>query len=269
VWRFVLAENVDAGLQTSIQASGRIGFNTASVKATGLPSSTHTRLSAAAGAVSVPLVVTNTGATTKAFFADARLGAYTQVSLPTALCSAAATAPGLCAYAYVPTQTLGAAFVAQSTVPLSMDDAWSIGGAPDIFASAVGKDTVAAFTVSPEVAYGAWVLLPTLVGPFGAAGEATEAVTTSVTATIRTFDSTVSADSGDLWADLTLGTSTFAPLVLAPGASGTITLTITPDATKVGSQVTGAIYLDTYNGYDNYGSGDEIASVPYAYTISK
>jgi hypothetical protein len=49
---------------------------------------------------------------------------------------------------------------------------------------------------------------------------------------MQPFDPAVAADSGNLWADVTLGTSTFNPLVLAPGASGTITLTIRPDPNR-------------------------------------
>ena len=150
-----------------------------------------------------------------------------------------------------------------------MDAAWSVGGGPDLLASTIGTDTVAASTFVPEVAFGAWVMSPALIGPFGAAGAPTEAVTTAVNAVIHPFDAAVAASSGDLWADLTLGTNTFAPLVLAPGASGTITLTITPDATQVGKTVSGTLYVDTYNGLDAQGSGDEVVSVPYGYTITK
>jgi len=65
----------------------------------------------------------------------------------------------------------------------------------------------------------------------------------------------VAADSGDYWADLILGTSTFNPLLLGSGAQGTITLTITPDSTQVGQTISGYVYVDTIN--PTVGTGDE------------
>jgi hypothetical protein len=56
-------------------------------------------------------------------------------------------------------------------------------------------------------------------------------------------------------------------LILAPGESGTITVTLTPDASAVGSTVSGYLYVDTYN--SNSGTGDEVVRVPYSYTISR
>jgi hypothetical protein len=267
-WRFVL-QQLSAGGETSVQVTGQLGFNTAKVTAAGLPTATRTRLSASAAPLSVPVVVTNTGTVTKAYFADARLSTYASVSLPTNVCSSAPTTPGLCAYAYVPTQATNVQFVATAAVPLDMDAAWSIGDDPDLFAYATGNGSVTASTVVPEVPFSAWVLFPALVGPYGASGAAATAVTTSATATIHPFDTAVSASSGDVWADLTLGTNTFNPLILAPGATGTITLTITPGASEVGTQVTGSIFVDTFNGYDEYASGDEVVAIPYAYTVSK
>jgi hypothetical protein len=56
--------------------------------------------------------------------------------------------------------------------------------------------------------------------------------------------------------------------VLAPGASGTIHLTLTPDPSQVGHRVLGSIDIDTYNSNDAYGSGDEVIRLPYAYTVA-
>ena len=51
-------------------------------------------------------------------------------------------------------------------------------------------------------------------------------------------------------------------------SAGTIQLTITPDPTRVGSKVSGYVYVDTYNTFDAHGIGDEVASLPYAYTVA-
>jgi hypothetical protein len=126
---------------------------------------------------------------------------------------------------------------------------------------------VAAFLAEPEVPYSFWVVVPSLIGPYGPAGATTEPVSTSAFAFTQSFDSTVSADSGDLWTDLTLNTNTFNPLVLAPGQSGTINLTITPNANDVGKTVTGFVYIDTFD--FNVFSGDETVRIPYSYTVAK
>jgi len=83
---------------------------------------------------------------------------------------------------------------------------------------------------------------------------------------LKQFDAAVSADSGDLWADETLGTATFNPLILGSGEAGTITLSIKPSASNVGQVVTGFIYIDTFN--PNVGTGDEVVRVPYSYTVA-
>ncbi len=44
-------------------------------------------------------------------------------------------------------------------------------------------------------------------------------------------------------------------------------MTLTPDATAVGSTVSGYLYVDTYN--SNSGTGDELVRIPYSYTISE
>ncbi len=59
-----------------------------------------------------------------------------------------------------------------------------------------------------------------------------------------------------------MNTNTFNPLVLAPGATGTILLVITPDPAQVGRTVTGFVYIDTFN--SNVSTGDECVRIPYS-----
>jgi ABC-type molybdate transport system permease subunit len=58
---------------------------------------------------------------------------------------------------------------------------------------------------------------------------------------------------------------TYNPLVLGPGATGTINVTITPTAAQIGQVVRGVIYVDTFNG--TVQTGDEVVALPYAYTV--
>ena len=84
---------------------------------------------------------------------------------------------------------------------------------------------------------------------------------------MQPFDPNVSADSGDFWADQVLLTNTYNPLILAPGQSGTINLTITPDPSQIGKSISGFIYIDTYNEFAL--TGDEVLRMPYRYTVSQ
>jgi hypothetical protein len=272
-WKFVLLQNFfSSGNQTSLTFSARISFNTADVTAPGLPNSAGTLLSASGAPVTIAINVTNTGAITQAFFADARLSAPAPSALPQFGCNSFTALPGICGFFVVPPETESVQFVAQSVVPINADASNSVGynvgftGAPDIFAKSAGPDTVVASLSEPEVPWGGWVLVPSLVGPFGAAGAQTEPVTMNGFGLMQPFDASAAANSGNIWADIMFGTATFNPLLLAPGQSGVINLTITPDATQVGSVVSGFVYIDTWN--PTVQSGDETVRIPYSYTIA-
>ena len=58
--------------------------------------------------------------------------------------------------------------------------------------------------------------------------------------------------------------ATYTPLHLAPGQSGTITLTFTPNAPK-GTVVRGFIGLDSFNLVTD--AGDELINIPYPYKV--
>ncbi|MGO9946024.1 MAG: S8 family serine peptidase [Steroidobacteraceae bacterium] len=272
-WKFVLLQNfTSSGNQTSLQFSARIAFNSANVTAPGLPGGSSTLLSASGGPVTIAINVTNTGGIGQLFFADARLGALGQSGLPQFGCDGIFTLQGACGFFYVPPETSSVQFVAQSVVPINADAFNDVGynigftGSPDIYAIGAGPNTVVASLSEPEIPFGGWVVFPSLVGPFGAAGAPTEPVTMNGFGLMQQFDAAAAADSGDIWSDIMFGTNTFNPLLLAPGQSGVINLTITPDATQVGKVVSGFVYIDTWN--PTVQSGDEMVRIPYSYTIA-
>jgi hypothetical protein len=89
-------------------------------------------------------------------------------------------------------------------------------------------------------------------------------VSVSLSANTKPFDPAVASTPGDLW---TLGA--FSPVVIAPGQTATINVTITPVGPS-GTVVAGTLYVDDL--VDNvppYGqtTGDELAAFPYRYTI--
>jgi hypothetical protein len=273
-WKFTLVTDFTAsGNQTSLTFSARIGFGTADVTTKGLPDSTGTKLSSSGKPVKFTVNVTNTTPVTAQYFVDSRLRTPAVTQLPTYGCSSGTTLPGALPCFYLPPDVSSIEFLAQSSVPIQMDvynfAGYNVGGTgnPDIFAQPVAKDTVAATLSAPEIPYSLWVAVPAEIGPYGSSGEPTAPVASTAYATMQPFDTAMSADSGDIWADLVLGTNTFNPLVLAPGESGTITVTITPDPTLVGKTVSGYIYIDTFNPVVS--TGDEVVQKPYAYTVSE
>jgi hypothetical protein len=83
---------------------------------------------------------------------------------------------------------------------------------------------------------------------------------------MQPFDSTVKSDSGDIWEDLTVGTTSYTNgLVLAAGQSGTINVTITPSQQAVGTTVNGYLYIDTWSPFVS--TGDEVVRIPYSYSV--
>ncbi|MEA3178077.1 MAG: hypothetical protein QOI59_1600 [Gammaproteobacteria bacterium] len=275
-WQFVLLLNFfSSGNQTSLPFTARIGFNGARIVSTGVPQSKSVMISASRTTTATVQVV-NTGAVTTAYFADPRLTALGMTSLPAVqnpTCGVSATLPGTCGQFVLPPETSAIQFTAQSTAPINMDAFNDVGfldgvtGAPDIFARKTGPNTVVASVTAPVIPWGTWNVVPALIGPFSSVGALTKPVTMTALATMKKFDTTMAANSGDLWADATLGTNTFNPLVLGSGEVGTITLKIKPSASQVGKSVTGFIYIDTFNPV--VGTGDEVVRIPYAYTVVK
>jgi hypothetical protein len=279
-WHFVLLQNFySSGNQTSLPFTAHVRFNSAEYSAPHVPNNPHHRISASAGPVTIPISVTNNGALTEWYFADIRLDTLAIEQLSTGLCSNTQTLPGICIYTFLPPEVAGVAFVSQSSVPITMDavnlageggyfsgPTFGLTQSPDLYARSVGNNTVVASLSKPEVPWGEWVIFPSLIGPYGPSGPPTEPVQTSVFALMKPFDSTMVADTGDAWLVLVSGSDIFNPLVLAPGQSGTINLTITPDPSKIGQTVKGYIYLDTYSNV--FFTGDEVARIPYSYTIS-
>ena len=160
----------------------------------------------------------------------------------------------------VPTDTTKVVTTALGTLPLVMD-VNSDDNDPEYLATSSGNNAVSAFT-SPEAAPGQeWIGIDPQ-GPFPAPVSGTANVT--MVATTNAFDSAITSSTGDAWALSFNSQAPYTPLTLAPGQSGTITITITPNAPK-GTVVSGFIAVDTFNQATS--SGDEIINIPYTYTV--
>jgi hypothetical protein len=146
-------------------------------------------------------------------------------------------------------------------------------GDPDV-ASTVGNKpsgtATATLGVNPtlaQVAQGTWLLTPSLDGPFDLGADVpTGTATASVLADTLGFDTSVTGSTGDYWLQSTNPSASAAGLSLASGAGGQIHVSFAPSAsTPVGTVVSGTVYIDDH--FNGTGSGDQLAAVPYTYTV--
>jgi hypothetical protein len=106
---------------------------------------------------------------------------------------------------------------------------------------------------------------PQSVGPAGTSGVPDATANLGVTVTTKAFDPAASSPNGDIWQSQ----NGFAPVIVQPGQSTTLYLTMTPGAPS-GALVSGTLYLDDASQVTQYGtspSGDQLAALPYTYTV--
>jgi hypothetical protein len=268
-WTLVVSLNQRAdaldGQNFAEPFTGNIDFNPVPVSADGLPNSPFAFL-AQGQAATATVRLTNTGRSSKSFFVDPRLSQptfqqllvyqATGVPLPLPLSSQP--------YFFVPPQSDLLFVGAQATVPVVMDVKTATGGS-DVLASTLPGNQASAVLSASELAPSGWFALPEAQGPFGAGGAGGATVDVGAVVETNTFDSAITSSTGDPWLQMSVDNSApYAPLILAPGQSGTINLTITPNA-PTGTVVQGFIGVDTLN--TSTQSGDEIALLPYTYTV--
>ena len=90
-----------------------------------------------------------------------------------------------------------------------------------------------------------------------------------MTAQTKQFDPTVTSDTGDFWLASTNPSTPFSPVIVKPGQSAVIDVTITPSGAK-NTKVQGTLYVDDFVGglpVSGQSAGDELAALPYAYMI--
>ena len=260
----------DDGQHLSEPFTGRISLSPPPVTSKGLPDSASTTLTAGQP-VTATITVTNTGNITKDYFADPRLDGQTQQTLlgTTTVGGSSYTDKQLTVseplsgsvnpHWLVPTDTSKLVITADSTLPITFDIN-SDNNDPEELGVSSGDDSVATATAA-ELAPGQEWAAPEPTGPFSAAVSGTTNLV--AVATANPFDTAITASTGDAWQLSVNSSASYKPLTLAPGQSGSITLTITPTAAK-GTVVSGFIAVDTYNSATS--SGDELINIPYTYT---
>ena len=275
-WTLIVDFNTPvAGNEISEPFTGRILANAVRVSAAGLPDSASTTL-AAGQPVTVPVTVTNNGAAPQDFFVDARLDTSTTVSLaPLDPASGltlplAVEPPGF----LVPAETSAVAVAQTSSLP-TMFDFSPDAGDPDLASAAPATSPLC--STSPSAAYspaggtvtdGAWFVTPAECGPYPAAAPA-GTVSVSMSAETKAFDPAVTSAVGDFWELSVNPAAAFGLLVIQPGQTKTINVTITP-AGAAGTVVSGNLYADVLDGNVpplGQEGGDELAALPYTYRI--
>jgi hypothetical protein len=273
-WRFVFAVfGPITGVSTSTPYTATFALNAVRAHAAGVPDSAHTVLRAGRP-VTATVSFANGGTADAAYFVDGRLSRRDTLPLvvtnPDYTLDPAPLAPFPAVRVPTQSDSLSMSATADQTVnfevsPFPADHVTDLSfeGDPDRVGGPNG--THPSVTVSdPIVAPQTWLALPTTIGPFAGQGPTAHVSFTGSVHT-RLFDPAVAAGTGDpLKAYVDASAPAATPVTVAAGANGSITVTITPSGPR-GSTVHGVLYLDTIDGVT--GSTDEVAAIPYTYTI--
>jgi Subtilase family len=276
-WRIAVAVfGPMSGTALETPFTGRISLDAANVRVAGVPNSAGVHLRAGTP-VTTTVRFANRGASDQAYFLDGRLAG--KATLPLVVDNADFTivnAPlGPFPAARVPTESDSFHMAATGDGPFNFEvspfpadhvEDLAFEGDPDREAGPVG--TSPSVTVSdPLVAPQTWLALPTIGnGPFTDAGAGTVSMHFTASAHTRPFDPAVTSATGDpLLGYVSADAPAATPVSVESGANGSIQLTITPTG-ATGTVVRGTLFLDAVDPIT--GSTDEVAAVPYAYTVS-
>ena len=265
------------GNEISQTFTGNIRFNTVTASASGLPNSAGTTL-AAGKPVTVPVTITNTGAASGDYFIDPRLNTTQTITLATQFGTTSTVNMPLSGNPpiwFVPSETSSVHVASTSSLP-TMFDFSPFPGEPDLASSSSGPNPLCATsnsaTYAPAgglVTAGFWEGVPSECGPYPPGGAPAGTATVAMTAQTEAFDPAVTSSAGDIWMAATNPAASFSPVVLGPGQSASVNVTVTP-AGPAGSVVSGNLYVDVFDtDVPIYGqvSGDELAAFPYTYTV--
>jgi hypothetical protein len=276
-WTLIVAfTEPTAGNEISQPYTGNVVFNNVSASAAGLPDRLSKKL-AAGTPVTVPVTVKNNGAQAEEFFVDPRLN-------QTATMTLAAQDPQVSSVTlpltgnepdwFVPTQASSTSTASTASLPIMFD--WGpFQGDPDLSSHNPGAGPLCATTESASysppggtIQNGFWGSAPTECGPYsGPAPAGTDS--SSMTVVAKQFDTSVTSSTGDVELASINPSATFTPVIINPGQTATIDVTITPSGAS-GTQVRGTLYIDDLlNNIPPYAqiATDELAGLPYAYTI--
>lgn len=283
-WRFVLVVlNPVSGAELSQPFTGTVGLDQDWASAPGLPNDTKTKL-AAGKPLAVVVNYTNNTTATQSVQADGRL--TNRVNLPLVPQGASATlalplttssvVPGF----LIPPGTDRLTAVSASTTPAQLEIS-STTGSPDLFGDLKSAQNGSTISVAQSVGRpgqpivpGFWSTYVQQIGPFPTTGAPAGSSTITATAHTQAFDAALTSSTGDPFAAaVNASAPQTTPVIVQPGATGSVQVTITPTGAK-GSVVRGVLYLVSGPGgvvtaNSQAGStGSVLAQIPYSYTVS-
>ena len=275
-WRvIILVINPVTGTEFEQPFTGTITFDHTAAKASGLPTSTSTTL-AKGTAVTAKVKVTNFGSAPVNVQVDPRTNTLQQTQLTSPFGPQNFQLPDHAAPTFlVPPGTTQLTAAGTSSVPVLTEltnGAQGIDVVGNLTSGKSGSTVSVAKVTEPgsTVSTGVWFTDLNEIGAVGPAGPVTAAARVDLTANTLGFDRAVTSSTGDFWAVVTDPTAdTGTPVTIAPGATATITVTITPNA-AVGAKVSGVLNIVTppqFGAPTFNTTGDVIAQVPYAYTV--
>lgn len=276
--------NPVSGFELSEPFTGTIQFNQVNVTSN-LPN--HARFETGS-TQTFNVNVKNTGSAPEAFFVDPRLNQNETISLldqnlvvpgPTPTMTLPLPAGLTFPYYFVPSHTSQLQASITGSAPVTFDLEY-FPGDPDISpgvnsrwttTGSINGDSANVTLNEPEVSPGLWLLNPDEIGPYSASGAPSVTANANLNAVTQAFDPTMTSLTGDFWSAVEGLTNVFAPVYLASGASAIIPVTINVSSTR-GSRVQGTLYVDDYalgslSGY-SWPNADELAAIPYSYTVS-
>jgi hypothetical protein len=264
-WRFVVNVANPVGGQTlSSPYRGAISFDPPRISVRGLPSGDRVT---AGRPITATVTVHNDGPGTEDVFADPRLkssetDAVFPISNPTVPLPIPGDQPA--PTFLVPTQVRDVLGVAQANRPILLEMGFGVigEGDPDLLGTSQGNNAAALYGAR-EVANGPWFEAPAMRGPFDTAQSGT--ASTGMLIQTKAFDRDATSSTGDIWRQtVDENAPDYTPLTLAPGQSGRITVTFTPQGAR-GSKVAGRLYVDDFG--LRLLTGNEQAVFPYSYRI--
>ncbi|MFI2713951.1 S8 family serine peptidase [Micromonospora sp. NPDC018662] len=270
-WTVVLVLTAPtATARTSQPFHGRVAYAPLPVAATGVPADGVLPAGRPARAT---ITITNTGVAPASYLVDARLDMVGEVPLrPVASATYRTPVSGADVYPRfpVPTGTTALRMTADSTLPHRLDtqpygeNGYYVGD-PDLAGTTGRRSEV--LVSSAEVAATTWICDANRSGPFGATPQPPARVDCAATALTRLLDRQATSSTGSYWRRVVEGaTEPDPPLTLAPGQSGRVTVTFTPDG-PVGRRVAGSLTVTALDARTGFGT--EVAAVPYAYTVGR
>ena len=266
-WTFVsILSTPVAGTETSQQFQGHVVLDNVPVSAPGLPNSPAVTLSAA-HPKTVNVTVKNNGVAAEGVFFDARFNTARDLTLAVADGNKVklpfpflANTPSFT----VTPETQSVTVTATANIPIAFDyfPLTPFLG-PDVSSAPVGRTSASGTEAASELPSGKWDVLPSSVGPFTSKGPAHGIAKFTASARMLPFDPTVTSRLGDFWLSSVDPTSSSSPAVVEPGHTTTIPVTIKARGTS-GTVVRGTLFVDSLGWL---GSGDELAALPYSYTV--